>query len=227
MRRVNSGDCQDPPRWATPLHMRFLAFEGLDGSGKSTLIQGLKGLVEVQGIPVVVSREPGGTPMGVAVRELLLKVGADHPVPRAEALLYQADRAQHVETVIRPALAQKKWVISDRFAASSVAFQAGGREIQDQDILWLNHFSTGGLQPDLYILLDLSVEESLRRMAGRPQEADRFERENKDFHERVRQGYLEVAKKDPARWLIMNSAEKPEVLLQELVQNLKSRKWLA
>lgn len=206
--------------------MHFIAFEGLDGSGKSTLINGLKAEFERRGQVCVVSREPGGTSMGRIMRDVLLKVGDDHPVPRAEALLYQADRAQHVETLIRPALAKGQWVLSDRFAASSLAFQAGGRSISADEIRWLNQFSTGGLQPELYVLLDLSVEESLRRMAGRPQEADRFERENKDFHERVRQAYLQMAKADPSRWLVLDSSETPARLLQILIAHLKGLKWL-
>ncbi len=206
--------------------MRFLAFEGLDGSGKSTLINGLDQEFSARGMGCVISREPGGTPLGNAVRDLLLKVDAEHPVPRAEALLYQADRAQHVEKVIRPALAQKKWVLSDRFAASSLAFQTGGRLISQEEILWLNRFSTGGLEPDLYILLDLSVEESLRRMAGRPQEADRFERESKDFHERVRQAYLRLASQDPSRWLVLNSSETSEQMLHKLLAHLQGLRWL-
>jgi dTMP kinase len=206
--------------------MHFLAFEGLDGAGKSTLIRGLKAELEVQGLSVLVSREPGGTPMGRRVRELLLEVGSDHPVPRAEALLYQADRAQHVETVIRPALAEGTWVFSDRFAASSLAFQAGGRAIGEDQIRWLNEFSTGGLQPGLYVLLDLSVEESLRRLAGRPQEADRFEREDRAFHERVREAYLKLAAADPARWLVLNSSDKPDLLLNRLLDFLRARGWV-
>jgi dTMP kinase len=197
----------------------------LDGSGKSTLIQGLKAQLDRRNLNTVVSREPGGSPMGCTVRELLLKVGSDHPVPRAEALLYQADRAQHVETVIRPALAKGIWVLSDRFAASSMAFQGGGRAISDEQIRWLNEFSTGGLQPDLYVLLDLTVEESLRRMAGRPQEADRFEREDRAFHERVRRAYLQLAAIDPDRWLVLNSADSPDLLLKHLLGNLHARGW--
>lgn len=206
---------------------RFLAFEGLDGSGKSTLIQGLKSEFEKQGLGYIVSREPGGTLLGDEIRKMLLRVEGDAPTPRAEALLYQADRAHHVETKIKPALAKGQWVLSDRYAASSVAFQAGGRAIQTAQIEWLNEFSTGGLQPDLYVLLDLTVEESLRRMQGRAQEADRFEREGKDFHEKVRQGYLALAKSQPELWLVLSAADKPDVLSQKLLQALKDRKWLS
>ncbi len=207
--------------------MRFLAFEGLDGSGKSTLIQGLKNEFEKQGLAYVISREPGGTAMGTEIREMLLRTKGESPVGRAEALLYQADRAQHVERVIKPALSEKKWVLSDRFAASSIAFQAGAREIKKEQIEWLNQFSTGGLEPDLYILLDLSVEESLRRMQGRAQEADRFEREAKEFHQKVRDAYLELARAHPAKWLVLSASERPEVLSANLLSALRGKKWLA
>src|ERR1044072_576738 len=151
--------------------MRFLAFEGLDGSGKSTLMQGLKAEFNRRALAFAVTREPGGTKLGATIRDLVLRVEGEPPVPRAEALLYQADRAQNVETFIKPALARGQWVFSDRFAASSVAFQAGGRSIEAEEIAWLNAFSTAGLQPDLYVLLDLTVEESLKRM-NRRGEAD-------------------------------------------------------
>jgi dTMP kinase len=205
--------------------MRFLAFEGLDGSGKSTLMQGLKAEFNRRGLAFAVTREPGGTKLGETIRDLVLRVEGEAPVPRAEALLYQADRAQNVEKFIKPALARGQWVFSDRFAASSVAFQAGGRSIQAEEIAWLNAFSTAGLQPDLYVLLDLTVEESLQRMSRRG-EADRFEREKAEFHEKVRQAYLEQAKQAPSRWLVLNAAEKSEALLASLIATLKSKKWL-
>lgn len=206
--------------------MHFLAFEGLDGAGKSTLMEGLRTQLKARGIPFVFTREPGGTPLGEEIRTLLLKVEGEAPCARAEALLYQAGRAQHVDTLIRPALAAKKWVISDRFAASSVAFQAGGREIGIDSIRWLNTFSTAALEPDLYVLLDLTVEESLRRLQGRDRESDRFERENREFHERVRQSYLKMALEKRDRWLVLSAAETPERLLQQLIQSLQERQWL-
>lgn len=207
--------------------MRFLAFEGLDGSGKSTLMAGLRAELRARGLNFIDTREPGGTPLGEKIRQLLLTTEGQPPVPRAEALLYQADRAQNVETLIKPALAAGTWVFSDRHAASSVAFQAGGRAILERDIVWLNEFSTSGLQPDLYILLDLTVEESKRRLSGRPGEADRFELEKSDFHERVRQSYLSLARANPSGWLVLNAADKPEVLQAALLSEIKKRKWLA
>jgi dTMP kinase len=206
--------------------MYFLAFEGLDGAGKSTLIQGLKRALEAQGLSSVITREPGGSALGEAIRELLLTVEGEAPVPRAEALLYQAIRAQHVEKLIRPKLEAKTWVLSDRYAASSIAFQGGGRAIREDDIHWLNRFSTDGLEPHLYVLLDLPVDESLRRLNTRGQDADRFERENRAFHERVRTAYLQLAKSDSQRWLVLNAMENPDSLLKTLLQELKAKKWL-
>ncbi len=205
----------------------FVAFEGLDGAGKSTLIKGLAQALKDQNIASVLSREPGGTALGSEIREMLIRVKGDAPVPRSEALLYQADRAQHVEKLIKPALSEGKWVISDRFAASSIAFQASARDIGTADIEWLNRFSTQGLEPDLYVLLDLSVEESLRRIGGRGEELDRFEREAKDFHQKVRDAYLSLAKQSPGRWLVLAADEKPADLLQKLLSHLKGLKWLA
>jgi len=206
--------------------MHFLAFEGLDGAGKSTLIQGLKRELEGRGRTCVVTREPGGSALGDSVRDLLLRVEGEAPVPRAEALLYQAIRAQHVEKLIKPSLEAKKWVLSDRYAASSIAFQGGGREIKEDDIHWLNRFSTSNLEPDLYVLLDLPVDESLRRLNTRGQDTDRFERENRAFHERVREGYLRLSK-TTNNWLVLQAQDKPEKLLQDLMQELNRRKWLA
>lgn len=206
--------------------MHFIAFEGLDGAGKSTLIQGLKRELSAQGQDCVLTREPGGSALGEDIRELLLRVQDDAPVPRAEALLYQAVRAQHVEKLIRPSLAARKWVLCDRFAASSVAFQSGGREISEDQITWLTQFSTRGLEPDLYVLLDLPVEESLKRLSGRAQDPDRFERENRDFHERVRASYLRQAKAGGEHWLVLSALETPAQLETRLISELKKKKWL-
>jgi dTMP kinase len=207
--------------------MPFIAFEGLDGSGKSTLINGLKHEFEQRRIQFVITREPGGTVLGDEIRQMLLRVKGEAPVARAEALLYQAGRAQHVEKLIRPALADKKWVLSDRFDASSIAFQGGGRDLSRAQLDWLNDFSTAGVKPDLNVLLDLSVDESLKRLARRGDETDRFEREARDFHERVRKTYLELAASAANKWLVLQSNEPPPALLKKLIETLKERTWLA
>lgn len=210
---------------------RFVVFEGLDGSGKSSLMRALEAELSRQQIPFHQTREPGGTPLGEEIRPLILRKGGPVPVPRAELLLYEASRAQHVEETIRPQLARGAWVVSDRFAASSVAFQAGGRAIEARDVAWLNRFATAGLEPDLNILLDLTVEEARARRGHRHgaggEEEDRMESEAEAFHERVRTSFLEQAKAGPERWLVLPARETPAELLERLLTELRRRAWLA
>ncbi len=210
--------------------MAFLVFEGLDGAGKTTLIQHLKEHLVQRAIKVQVSREPGGTELGEELRTLLLKTKGQAPTPRCELLLYEAIRAQHVDLLIRPALEQGNWVLCDRFTASSLAFQSGGRSLQVDEIVWLNQFATGGLRPDLTILMDLTVEESDRRRENRSRTSgvpqDRFEQEARDFHERVRQNYLRQALESPQGWLVLSASQTPDSLFQQLKSELEKRRWL-
>ena len=208
---------------------RFLVFEGLDGAGKSTLIQAVKTEVQRRGHGLVLSREPGGTPLAEDIRKLLLRTDHEAPVPATELLLYAASRAQHVAIVIKPALEKGEWVLCDRFTASSVAFQCFARGLSRPDTDWLNTFAKQGAEPDLTILLDLTVAESRRRQGGadRQREADRMERENETFHENVRRGYLEQAKESPSSWLVLDAGEKPDVLARQVIEALEARKWLA
>ena len=210
--------------------MKFLVFEGLDGSGKSSLMMALERELQERKISFYRTREPGGTPLGDEIRNMILRKEGPAPMPRAELLLYEASRAQHVDQVIRPKLASGTWVLCDRFAASSVAFQGGGREISETDVIALNDFATGGLKPDLTILLDLSVEESRRRRQGRGEQngegEDRIESEADSFHEKVRQSFLKQARADEASWLVLNAQETPAVLFQQLLKALAERKIL-
>ena len=207
----------------------FIVFEGLDGSGKSTLIQYLSAELARQSRSFLLTREPGGTELGDSIRELLLKTEGDPPTPEAELLLYEAGRAQHVNLKILPALKSGQWVLCDRYQASSLAFQVGGRGLDEMKVEWLNQFATGGLEPDLTVLLDLSVEESERRRKLREVqlncEADRFEREAQAFHNRVRQYYLKLAKSDPS-WLVLNAESSIEQLQRELMDAMRGRGWL-
>ena len=208
--------------------MAFIVFEGLDASGKSTLIQGVQQELIRRGFDPLVTREPGGTPLAEEIRELLLKKGEDAPCARAEVLLYEAGRAQHVERVIRPALADRRWVLCDRFSASTVAFQVHGRGESEKDIHWLNRYATGGIEPDLTVFLDISVEMSQKRLKLREsktcQKTDRFEDEKQSFHEKVRQGYLAQAKQES--WLCLDAVHPPDQLLKELMARFVEKKWL-
>lgn len=210
--------------------MKFLVFEGLDGSGKSSLMMALERELQKRQISFHRTREPGGTPLGDEIRNMILRTEGPAPMARAELLLYEASRAQHVEQVIRPQLDQGVWVLCDRFAASSVAFQGGGRDISEKDVVMLNNFATGGLKADLTILLDLSVEESRRRRQGRGaqngESEDRIESEADSFHEKVRQSFLKQAREDAGSWLVLNAQETPEVLFQQLLKALAEKNIL-
>lgn len=211
-------------------NMKFLVFEGLDGSGKSSLMAALESELEKRGISFHRTREPGGTPLGDEIRNMILRTQGPSPVPRAELLLYEASRAQHVDQVIRPKLAQGVWVLCDRFSASSVAFQSGGRDISENEVVMLNSFATGGLKADLTILLDLSVEESRKRRQNRGaalgESEDRIEAEADSFHEKVRQSFLKQAREDAGAWLVLNAQETPQTLFQQLVKALAEKNIL-
>lgn len=208
----------------------FLVFEGLDGSGKSTLIQGLTKELESRGLKFRLTREPGGTPLAEDIRKLLLRTDGEAPVASTELLLYAASRAQHVAGVIQPALKEGTWVLCDRFSASTVAFQCFARGLDRTKIDWLNTFAQQGTDPDLYVLVDVTVDESERRQSKRiegGQKADRMESEAREFHENVRRGYLAQAKENPSGWLVLDGTQTPEGLKAELISKLKERGWLA
>ncbi|MBI3092407.1 MAG: dTMP kinase [Candidatus Tectomicrobia bacterium] len=181
----------------------FITFEGVEGSGKSTQCRLLAEALRQAGHACVVSREPGGTPLGERIRELLLHAPGAAITSLAELLLYLADRAQHVEEVLRPALAAGRVVLCDRFTDSTLAYQGDGRGHDRELLRQLNSVAGGGLVPDLTLLLDLPVEVGLRRLAERgavaSAGADRLERENLAFHQRVRRGYLAIAAAEPRR----------------------------
>jgi dTMP kinase len=181
----------------------FITFEGIEGSGKSTQAALLKAFLEEQGLDVLVTREPGGSPIGEQIRRILLDPGNHGMVPLAELLLYEASRCQHVEAVIRPALERGRTVICDRFFDASTAYQGYARGLGIKMVSDLNLVATGGRKPDLTIVLDLPVDTGLQRL-GRS--LDRIEREAVEFHERVRQGYLQIAEDEPGRVKVVNAA---------------------
>ncbi len=183
----------------------FVVFEGGEGAGKSTQVQRLASVLQSQGRDVVVTREPGATDVGARIRRLVLDK-SETPSARAEALLYAADRAHHVATVVRPALARGAVVISDRYVDSSLAYQGAGRTLPVSEISWLSSWATGGLKPDLVVLLDVDPGVGLNRVDSRGEGADRLESESRAFHERVRYAFLDLAAADPKRYLVLDAA---------------------
>lgn len=189
----------------------FVAFEGGDGSGKSTQLALLRDHLEGLGLPVLVTREPGGTAIGERIREILLDPASDALSDRAEALLYAAARAQHVAEVIEPALAEGTVVLCDRFIDSSIVYQGAGRDLGEDRVEELNLWATGQVVADLIVLLDVEVEEGLRR-AGAGGEHDRLEAAGESFHTLVRTAYRRRADAEPHRWLLLDGREAVDAL---------------
>ncbi len=183
----------------------FISFEGIDGVGKSTQADLLEEFLAEQGKTVVRTLEPGGTELGHEIRQLLLHSG--HVAPRAEALLYAADRGHHVATKIRPALAEGNVVITDRYLDSSVAYQGAGRVLGADEVRNLSIWATEGLLPALTVLLDLDAETAVARRAKTGSAPDRLEREKIEFFEKVRSCYLELAAAEAARFLVIDATE--------------------
>ncbi|MEU0434906.1 dTMP kinase [Streptomyces sp. NPDC006290] len=199
----------DDPAQAPATSGFFLALEGGDGAGKSTQAQALADWIRAKGHEVVVTREPGATPVGKRLRSILLDVSSAGLSHRAEALLYAADRAEHVDTVVRPALERGAIVISDRYIDSSVAYQGAGRDLSPTEIARINRWATDGLVPHLTVLLDVSPEAARERFTEAP---DRLESEPVEFHTRVRSGFLTLAAADPSRYLVVDAAQEPEAV---------------
>ena len=191
---------------------RFITLEGGDGAGKTTQAELLTAWLESHGRQVVRTREPGGTELGVRVREIVLHERG-HVAPRAEALLYAADRAQHVETVVRPALAAGAVVLQDRYIDSSVAYQGVARDLGPRQIRDISSWASGDLVPDLTVLLDLDVTVGRTRVAAaRGDTFDRLESEASVFHETVRRAFLDMAAAEPERFLVVDASAGPEVV---------------
>ncbi|MGD1991798.1 MAG: dTMP kinase [Anaerolineae bacterium] len=201
----------------------FITFEGPDGSGKTTQARLLAEHLRRGGTPVVLTREPGGTPIGDQVRGVLHNPTNVDMTPEAEFLLYSASRAQLVRQIIFPALVAGKWVISDRYFDSSLAYQGYARGL-DVGTLWeITRFATGGLMPDLTIYLDIQPNQGLERRLLGGGEWNRLDQEALAFHHRVRAGYLELAGQEPHRWLIIDAAKPVDVLQAEIRALLQER----
>ena len=195
----------------------FITLEGLDGSGKTTQARLLGARLEAEGTEVVLTREPGGTPLGEEIRNLLLHGG--DVAPWAEAALYAASRAQHVEQLIRPALARGATVICDRYIDSSVAYQGIARGLGLERVLDLNLAAVGGLMPDRTILLEIGVAEAASRMGH---DLDRIEREGDSFRDHVAAAYRDLARRFPARYVTVDGVAAPESIAEEIYGALRS-----
>ncbi len=194
-----------------------MTFEGIDGAGKSTLIQGLQRRLTAQGVTVCVTREPGAGTVGSAIRSLLLD-GESLP-PETELFLFLADRSQHVQSVIRPALARGETVLCDRFADSTLVYQGYGRGFDLASLRSWNTFATGDLVPDLTFLLDLSIQDA----GARTTKGDRLDQESVAFRSRIREGFLEEASNNPARWTILDATLAPDLLEEGAWGELRRR----
>ena len=198
---------------------RFITIEGIEGAGKSTQMDVARRFFDAKGIRVVMTREPGGTPLGEAVRSLLLDPDDRGMSTDAELLLVFAARAEHLHKVIRPALESGDWVLSDRFTDATFAYQGGGRGIEQARIAALEEWLQGDLRPDLTLLLDVTVETGMARIAARGQ-PDRFERENGDFFQRIRDNYLQRAAAEPRRFRRIDAGASAERVSREVLDAL-------
>jgi dTMP kinase len=202
----------------TPRRGTFITFEGLDGCGKSTQLERLAAKLEAQGLSLVTTREPGGTATGEKIRQLLLDTRTSGLDPMSELALMFASRVQHIHEVIQPALAAGHVVLCDRFTDSSEAYQGGGRKLGSGRVLELHRVLCGDLKPDLTILMDSDVAASVERARRRNQartnadnsDESRFERENRAFFTRVRAAYLEIAKREPQRVVVVDARGTPD-----------------
>lgn len=202
--------------------VRFITFEGGDGSGKTTQLNRLEASLKSLGRSCVVTREPGGTALGRTLRKVLVEVGEEPVAPAAELFLYLADRAQHVQEVIRPALQRGAIVLCDRYTDSTLAYQGYGRGIDLKVLREQNRIANGGLVPDLTLLFDCPVEVGLARTAQRVKEGgaasaeDRFEREQREFHEKLRAGFIAMAQAEPQRFRVIDATRSIEEIAVEV-----------
>ena len=217
---------------------KYITFEGLDGCGKSTQLKKLAAVLSAEGLPVVVTREPGGTPTGEKVRQLLLDTNTSALAPMAELALMFAARTQHIAEVIEPALGQGQVVLCDRFTDSTEAYQGGGRKLGSEIVLALHRILCGSLLPDLTILMDSDVAASVDRarrrnkaQAGNDDSAtgneNRFEQESRSFFGRVRSAYLAIAAREPRRVVVVDARGTPEETHRRIVDVLRRKLKLA
>jgi dTMP kinase len=189
------------------LQGKFITFEGIDGSGKSTQLRMLSGDLRARSVDVITTHEPGGTPLGRRLREAFLET-EETVAPMAELLLFAADRAQHVEFLIKPALAEGRIVISDRYADATFAYQGAGRGFPVETVNEIIRLATGGLKPDLTLFFDITIENAIRRMAERHESGhgqNRMDVETGEFYSKVRNAYLSIAEAEPERFKVLDA----------------------
>lgn len=203
----------------------FITFEGVEGSGKSTQAKKLHNYLIQQGNQVVYTREPGGTPIAEKIREILLNQENKNMYYLTELLLYAASRAQHIEELIKPALAEGKTVICDRFSDSTIAYQGYGRNIALSTIKQLNQMATQTIKPHLTFILDVPVEQGFKRIEAKRGigQLDRLEQEDIDFHQKVRNGFLVLAKEEPERIKLVDGTQQEEKVFQSILKVLQCR----
>lgn len=197
--------------------IRFITFEGPEGGGKSTQLRRLRDELTARGYAVVTTREPGGTAIGEGIRQILLSSQHCDMLPETEALLNSAARAQHVAEVIRPALAAGKLVLCDRYADSTLAYQGAGRGLDERALLEMQRVATGGLWPDLTLLLDVPVEVGRARRLASGEPLNRIDADEAAFHERVRAWFLRAAERDPLRWRRIDASAEPDAVAHEIL----------
>lgn len=194
----------------------FITLEGPDGSGKTTQVPALADAIRQAGHDLILTREPGGTEIGDQTRQVIMDLKNKSMHPETEILLFQASRAQLVREIIRPALAEGKVVLCDRYADSTLAYQGYGHQTDLEALSQIINFATGGLKPDLTLFLDCDAETGLKRRSGGSGEWNRLDDYELEFHKRVRAGYHELVKADPARWVLIDAAQSPKAVQSEL-----------
>lgn len=203
-----------------PTSGKFITLEGGEGAGKTTQIKLLADALKAGGLDPVITREPGGSPAAEVIRSLLVEGAVDRWQPMTEALLNFAARLEHVRTTIEPALAAGRWVLCDRFADSTVAYQGYGHDLGQAAIDELHRLVLGYFQPDLTVILDIPVDEGLARAGNREQaegsREDRYERMDEGFHQRLRDGFLDIARRNPERCVVIDAAQEPEAVQAEI-----------
>jgi len=210
------------------MHGIFITFEGIEGSGKSTLLYNVAAAMRRTGLDPLLTREPGGTSLGVALRKVLLNPEMEEISSVAELMLFAADRAQHVSRVIKPALEEGQIVLCDRFSDATAAYQGYGRKIPLKVIAAIDQLATMGVKPHMTVLLDLSVDTGLTRARTRNDQSSdasesRIDEEEMEFHRRVRDGYLELSGNEPDRFIVVDAMEKPDQLSEQVVKELRLR----